>query len=204
MVLASAATKEFQDPIIYADHPDVSALLAEKKRIGSSYDYTNNSAIYHTMPEWITSEEKEKEGTNLLKLTQIISSYFDTVHAQIESLSQLRDVTYGTGSFKKPLPFSNKLLESVGLVAPEILILDEATSSIDSESEMLIQRATARITKGRTALIVAHRLSTIREADRIIVLDHGKVVQQGSHEDLIGVEGIYSDLNRLQFQKPNH
>ena len=90
------------------------------------------------------------------------------------------------------------------LVAPEILILDEATSSIDSESEMLIQRATARITKGRTALIVAHRLSTIREADRIIVLDHGKVVQQGSHEDLIGVEGIYSDLNRLQFQKPNH
>ncbi len=84
------------------------------------------------------------------------------------------------------------------IVAPEILILDEATSSIDSESELLIQRATESVTKGRTSLIVAHRLSTIREADCIIVLEGGRVIEQGSHAELLGQDGAYSALNRLQ------
>lgn len=84
------------------------------------------------------------------------------------------------------------------LASPKILVLDEATSSIDSESELLIQRATERITKGRTSLIVAHRLSTIRDADAIFVLEKGRIVQQGSHEDLIAADGVYRDLNRMQ------
>jgi ATP-binding cassette subfamily B protein len=84
------------------------------------------------------------------------------------------------------------------LASPKILVLDEATSSIDSESELLIQRATERITKGRTSLIVAHRLSTIRDADAIFVLEKGRVVQRGSHESLINEHGVYRDLNRMQ------
>ena len=84
------------------------------------------------------------------------------------------------------------------LASPKILVLDEATSSIDSESELLIQRATERITKGRTSLIVAHRLSTIRDADAIFVLEKGRIVQQGSHEGLIAADGVYRDLNRMQ------
>jgi ABC-type multidrug transport system fused ATPase/permease subunit len=84
------------------------------------------------------------------------------------------------------------------LASPKILVLDEATSSIDSESELLIQRATERITKGRTSLIVAHRLSTIRDADAIFVLEKGRVVQRGSHESLINERGVYRDLNRMQ------
>ena len=84
------------------------------------------------------------------------------------------------------------------LASPKILVLDEATSSIDSESELLIQHATERITKGRTSLIVAHRLSTIRDADAIFVLEKGRIVQQGSHEDLIAADGVYRDLNRMQ------
>jgi ATP-binding cassette subfamily B protein len=84
------------------------------------------------------------------------------------------------------------------LAAPKILVLDEATSSIDSESELLIQRATDRITEGRTSLIVAHRLSTIRDADSIFVMEKGCIVQQGSHESLILEDGVYRDLNHMQ------
>jgi ABC-type multidrug transport system fused ATPase/permease subunit len=80
------------------------------------------------------------------------------------------------------------------LVQPTVLVLDEATSSIDSESEQLIQRATEAITRGRTSLIVAHRLSTIRHADRIMVLDQGRLIQAGSHVQLMGEEGMYKDL----------
>ena len=84
------------------------------------------------------------------------------------------------------------------LLQPKVLVLDEATSSIDSESELLIQKATERITTGRTSLIVAHRLSTIRDANRILVMDRGKIVQAGSHQELIAAPGIYRDLNRMQ------
>lgn len=84
------------------------------------------------------------------------------------------------------------------LASPKILVLDEATSSIDSESELLIQRATERITEGRTSLIVAHRLSTIRDADAIFVLENGRLVQQGVHDELIKESGVYRDLNRMQ------
>ncbi|MBV41983.1 MAG: antibiotic ABC transporter ATP-binding protein [Crocinitomicaceae bacterium] len=84
------------------------------------------------------------------------------------------------------------------LASPKILVLDEATSSIDSESELLIQRATERITRGRTSLIVAHRLSTIRDADAIFVLEKGRIVQSGSHESLIEESGVYRELNRMQ------
>lgn len=80
------------------------------------------------------------------------------------------------------------------LVQPTVLVLDEATSSIDSESEQLIQRATEAITRNRTSLIVAHRLSTIRHADRIMVLDQGRLIQAGSHDQLMGEEGMYKDL----------
>lgn len=82
---------------------------------------------------------------------------------------------------------------------PGILILDEATSSIDPESEQLIQGATERLTKGRTSVLVAHRLSTIRDADRILCLDAGEIVEQGTHEELLASKGAYHRLFELQF-----
>jgi ATP-binding cassette subfamily B protein len=82
---------------------------------------------------------------------------------------------------------------------PALLILDEATSSIDTETEQLIQRAIERVMRNRTSIVVAHRLSTIQNADRIIVLHHGEVREQGSHQDLLGQRGLYWKLYKLQY-----
>jgi ATP-binding cassette subfamily B multidrug efflux pump len=83
---------------------------------------------------------------------------------------------------------------------PRILVLDEATSSVDSVSEQLIQEATARITKGRTSIVIAHRLSTVQDADRILVIDQGRIIEQGSHQELLGQGGAYKRLFDLQFR----
>jgi len=85
---------------------------------------------------------------------------------------------------------------------PSILILDEATSSVDSYSEQLIQNATDKITKGRTSIVIAHRLATIQQADKIIVMDAGEIVEQGTHEELLKVtDGYYRNLYEVQFLK---
>jgi ABC-type multidrug transport system fused ATPase/permease subunit len=85
---------------------------------------------------------------------------------------------------------------------PPILILDEATSSIDPYSELLIQQALETLMKGRTSISIAHRLSTIINSDRIIVLDKGKIIEQGSHQELVDKEGFYYRLYRMQFKDP--
>ena len=83
---------------------------------------------------------------------------------------------------------------------PAILILDEATASIDSISEMLIQKAMQEVLKGRTAIVIAHRLSTIRGADKILVLNDGGIEESGPHEELIQNSGIYSKLYQMNFE----
>ena len=84
---------------------------------------------------------------------------------------------------------------------PSILILDEATSSIDSYSEQLIQDATDTITQHQTSIIIAHRLTTIKKADKIIVMDKGLIVEQGTHQELLDNKGYYSNLHEMQFKK---
>ena len=83
---------------------------------------------------------------------------------------------------------------------PEILVLDEATASIDTETEQLIQQALRQIMKDRTSILIAHRLQTIAEADKILVLKHGEVKEFGTHEELMELKGVYYTLNELQFQ----
>jgi ATP-binding cassette subfamily B protein len=83
---------------------------------------------------------------------------------------------------------------------PRILVLDEATSSVDSHTEYLIQKALERLIAGRTSLIIAHRLSTIRHVDRIIVMHHGRIAETGSHEELLQHKGIYYNLYQLQYK----
>ncbi len=83
---------------------------------------------------------------------------------------------------------------------PEILVLDEATASIDTETEQLIQDALKQIMQHRTSILIAHRLQTIAEADRILVLKHGALKELGSHDELMALKGVYYTLNQLQFQ----
>jgi ATP-binding cassette subfamily B protein len=101
-----------------------------------------------------------------------------------------------SGGEKQRLAIARVLLK-----APTIVILDEATSHLDSESEVLIQRALAAALESRTSVVIAHRLSTIVNADMILVVENGKIVQSGRHHDLVGVPGTYADLYTTQFAR---
>ena len=90
------------------------------------------------------------------------------------------------------------------LKAPAVVVLDEATAHLDSESEVAVQRALDAALEGRTSLVIAHRLSTIRQADQILVVDDGRIVQRGTHADLLAEGGLYADLYRTQFVDDLH
>jgi ATP-binding cassette subfamily B protein len=87
------------------------------------------------------------------------------------------------------------------LANPEILVLDEATSSVDAYTELVIQRALKRLMQNRMTIIIAHRLSTIRLCDEILIIDHGEIVERGTHEQLMSLKGLYSSFYRLQFRE---
>lgn len=122
------------------------------------------------------------------------------IHDSILKFPQGYDtvVTEGGGNFslgeRQLLAFARALVRD-----PEILILDEATSSVDPHTEHLIQEGLEELLKGRTAVIVAHRLATIRMADRVVVVHKGRVAEEGTHDELLGAQGIYSRLYRLQY-----
>jgi ATP-binding cassette, subfamily B, multidrug efflux pump len=125
------------------------------------------------------------ERTNVAKLIEQLPQGYDTI---------LRERgTNLSGGQKQLLAFAR-----VAIRNPQILVLDEATASLDVSTEALIQEALDRLLIGRTAIIIAHRLSTIRNVDRIFVLKRGQLIESGSHDELLGLGGLYASLYRLQ------
>jgi ATP-binding cassette subfamily B protein len=127
------------------------------------------------------------------------------IATMVDSLPEGIDTVVGdrgyrlSGGEKQRLAIARILLK-----APEVVVLDEATAHLDSESEAAVQQALATALAGRTSLVIAHRLSTVREADMILVLDHGRIVQQGRHDELLAAGGLYAELYRIQFERQEH
>ena len=121
----------------------------------------------------------------------------------VESLPEQLDTVVGdrgyrlSGGEKRRVALARLLLK-----APTVVVLDEATAHLDSESEAAVQRALDQALVGRTSLVIAHRLSTIRNADQILVLDDGRIVERGTHEELIEKAGLYRELYQTQFADP--
>ena len=151
---------------------------------GTIYD---NIALGH--PE--VSMERAIEAARTVNAHGFISALPDGYATQLSERGQ--NLSQGQ---RQLLAFARVLAAN-----PEILILDEATASIDTETELLIQDALRKLTAGRTSILIAHRLQTIQEADRVLVLHHGRVQELGTHEELLAARGLYYTLHTLQFQE---
>jgi ATP-binding cassette subfamily B protein len=123
-----------------------------------------------------------------------LGSLLDTLAEGIETNVSERGATFSVGQ-RQLISFARALAHD-----PRFLILDEATSSVDTKTEVLIREALDRLLEGRTAMVIAHRLSTIQHADRILVFHKGRLREQGSHQQLLGLRGIYYRLYQLQYK----
>ena len=155
IIESSASTTEFKDPIIYSSHPDVSSLYTVLTERGEEWDLQNNMALYHTMPEWITSEDQDEGGEQLKKLTQIIASYLDTTFLQIQALPSITKNQYPyeeltlhnpnewtehqTDVLKysnSPVPFARNLIEDLGMGAPEIFAMADELAILGNRDDI--------------------------------------------------------------------
>jgi ATP-binding cassette subfamily B protein len=140
------------------------------------------------------SEHVTREAVERAAEEVNVADFIQTLPGGFDSLLQERGNSLSTGQ-KQLVSFARALAHN-----PRILILDEATSSVDTETEFRVREALSRLVEGRTSLIVAHRLSTIQRADKIIVMHKGKVREMGTHQQLLAVRGVYWKLYQLQYK----
>ena len=181
--------------VIYLAEQDLRDLDISLLRSKISYVSQDTSLFNDTIKNNILFGDKNADFDSIKKAAQSAAA-----HNFIQSLPDGYETKIGTGGNllsggqRQRIAIARAFLRD----AP-ILLMDEATSSLDSDSESKVQHAMDKLAKGRTTIVVAHRLSTVRKADKIIVLDKGKIVESGSHETLIAQDGVYTNLCRLQF-----
>ena len=139
-------------------------------------------------------EATEPELVEALRAAQILP-LIDSLPDGLDTLVGDRGYRLSGGE-KQRIAIARLLLK-----APDIVVLDEATAHLDSESEVAVQLALKHALAGRTSVVIAHRLSTVREADQILVVAAGRIVERGTHDELLAVEGLYADLYRTQFER---
>ena len=162
------------------------ASLAASVGVVSQETYLFHSSVRENL-RFARPEAGDEEGEEAARAAQI--------HGLSASLPEGYDTVVGergyrfSGGEKQRLAIARTILRN-----PPILVLDEATSALDTRTERLVQEALERLAEGRTTIAIAHRLSTVRDADQIIVLDHGHVVETGTHEELLSAGGRYAEL----------
>lgn len=131
IVLSNAADKEFKDPVVYSEHPDVISLINNKIEIGKLHDNSNTSFMYYTFPSWIAEQDQENSN-KLLELSQILSSFFDELFIKIKNLPNLKSADYKEG---RPFPYGMKLLESMGFVTEDLFTDSSLLENISNRTE---------------------------------------------------------------------
>ena len=195
------------------------------KLLGRFYDISDNTIFLDgiDLNEIHSKELRKRIGTVLQDFHIFSGTIFDNISLGDQNISLGKVIeaskTVNAHSFIDALPLGydtvlsergqnlsqgqRQLLAFARVLAadPEILVLDEATANIDTETELLIQDALEKITTGRTSIVIAHRLQTIQEADRVLVFTNGIIEELGSHEELLQANGLYATLHKLQFQE---
>jgi ATP-binding cassette, subfamily B, multidrug efflux pump len=188
---------DFQKGEILVDGIDIRELDAQELRRNTAivlqdvFLFSADIATNISLGNPDISEETVMRSAELVGATNFISRLPQGFHSQVKERGAILSVG------------ENQLISFARALAydPSILILDEATSSIDTESEQMIQRAIVTLLKGRTSIVIAHRLSTIQRADKIIVMHKGEIREQGTHEELLRMGGIYRTLYELQYKE---
>lgn len=189
----------FYDPTsgqIRIDGQDIRGFNVQSLRRQIGIVMQDNLLFAGTLAENIKYARPEATDEEMIQAAQAANAYEFILKLQNGFQSEIgeRGVKLSGGQ-RQRLAIARVVLKN-----PPILILDEATSALDTESERLIQDALEQLMKSRTSIVIAHRLSTVINADRILVMEQGRIVEQGRHEELLKLSGTYAKLHRLQFR----